>query len=205
MQGIPSESAASKASAGARQELEVFASARSPRHTGMGGATIYALFKTFRVPLRVLGMLFPPIEQLSPFYFSFLRLGGVERCGNQPPTPHRGGFGRHSPSRARSASATDRKPTAGRPYCLCALPTPLTVLALCLPHIGVERIYVLLTLARFDSNNTGVIDEQQRQLKGGALVADAAITCSSMSVVSSLIIGLTHLQATLLTVITPTL
>ena len=82
---------------------------------------------------------------------------------------------------------------------------PLTVLALCLPHIGVERIYVLLTLARFDSNNTGVIDEQQRQLKGGALVADAAITCSSMSVVSSLIIGLTHLQATFLTVITPTL
>ena len=79
---------------------------------------------------------------------------------------------------------------------VCALPTPLTVLALCLPHIGVERIYVLLTLARFDSNNTGEIDEQQRQLKGGALVADAAITCSSMSVVSSLIIGLTHLQAT---------
>ena len=61
--------------------------------------------------------------------------------------------------------------------------------------IGVERIYVLLTLARFDSNNTGEIDEQQRQLKGGALVADAAITCSSMSVVSSLIIGHTHLQA----------
>ena len=89
MQGIPSESAASKASAGARQELEVFASARSPRHTGMGGATIYALFKTFRVPLRVLGMLFPPIEQLSPFYFSFLRLGGVERCENQPPTTQR--------------------------------------------------------------------------------------------------------------------
>ena len=102
---------------------------------GMGGATIYALVKTFRVPLRVLGVLFPPLEQLSPFYFSFLRLGGV------------------------------------------------------------ERIYVLLTLARFDSNNTGEIDEQQRQLKGGALVADAAITCSSMSVVSSLIIGLTHLQA----------
>ena len=31
---------------------------------------------------------------------------------------------------------------------------------------------MLLTLARFDSNNTGEIDEQQRQLKGGALVAD---------------------------------
>ena len=41
-----------------------------------------------------------------------------------------------------------------------------------MPRIGVERIYVLLTLARFDSNNTGEIDEQQRQLKGGALVAD---------------------------------
>ena len=38
-------------------------------------------------------------------------------------------------------------------------------------YVGVERIYVLLTLARFDSNNTGEIDEQQRQLKGGALVA----------------------------------
>ena len=48
---------------------------------GMGGATIYALVKTFRVPLRVLGVLFPPLEQLSPFYFSFLRLGGVGRCG----------------------------------------------------------------------------------------------------------------------------
>ena len=119
MQGIPSESAASKASAGARQELEVFASARSPRHTGMGGATIYALFKTFRVPLRVLGMLFPPIEQLSPFYFSFLRLGGVERCGNQPPTTQRRLRPTFALSRALCQRATDRKPTAGRPYCLC--------------------------------------------------------------------------------------
>ena len=60
---------------------------------------------------------------------------------------------------------------------------------------GVERVYVLLTIARFDPDNSGNIDEKERQTKGQEMVQDAASTCSSMSVVSSLMIGLSHLQA----------
>ena len=60
---------------------------------------------------------------------------------------------------------------------------------------GVERLYVLLTIARFDPDNFGNIDERKRQAKGREMVQDAAATCSSMSVVSSLMIGLSHLQA----------
>ena len=54
---------------------------------------------------------------------------------------------------------------------------------------------MLLTIARFDPDNTGRIDERERQAKGQEMVSDAATTCSSMSVVASLMIGLSHLQA----------
>ena len=65
-------------------------------------------------------------------------------------------------------------------------------------HIGgLERVHLLLAIARFDINGDGMIDDAEydlARLQGEKFVANAVNGCANFAIISALLFGATHLS-----------